>query len=344
MISLFAYFSHAWVLWLLPLALLPIWLNKSHSQRYSWSELLPIDPWSRLIGLLLKLLATLSIVFIIIALSGPHSLERKVERLGVGAQIALILDRSASMDDPFSGGNNSNGKIGETKSAAASRIISDFINHRQNDMFGIVTFSNSAMYVLPLTDNRQAVLAAVHATAGNALFQTNIGSGMTSASELFAKLPDSGSRVMILLSDGGGRIDANTQQKIQEWLERYKVSLYWIVLRQPGGLSIFDTSYVPPEDSALPPQIELNQFFKKLRTPFIAYEADDPKSLASAIADINQKEKKPIRYKETIAGADYTNVFLVLACVMLMALCVIKFFEISTWQGSRKIHAPNANR
>ncbi len=336
MLSFFAYFSNAWILWFLPLSLLPIWLNKTHSQNYSWSDLLPHDRWSRLISLLLKALASLSIAFIIIALSGPHSLERKVERLGVGAQIALVLDRSASMDDPFSGGASGNGKIGETKSAAASRIISDFIQSCQNDMFGVVTFSNSAMYVLPLTENREAVLAAVRATAGNALFQTNIGSGLTSASELFAKLPDSGSRVMILLSDGGGRIDANTQQKILEWLERYKVSLYWIVLRQPGGLSIFDTSYVPPEDAALPPQIELNMFFKKLRTPFIAYEADDPKSLASAIADINQKEKKPIRYKETIAGADFTNVFLSLACLFLIALCVIKFFEISTWHGARE--------
>ncbi len=333
MLSFFAYFNHAWVLWLLPLAAIPMWLNRSQSQTYSWAELLPHDRWSNVIAWLLKILASLAIALIVIALSGPHSLEQKIERLGIGAQIALVLDRSASMDDPFSGADNGNGKVGETKSAAASRLISSFIQSRQNDMFGLITFSNSAMYVLPLTENRQAVLAAVRATAGNALFQTNIGSGMTSATELFAKLPDSGSRVMILLSDGAGRIDANTQEKIREWLERYKISLYWIVLSQPGGLSIFDETYVPPEDGPLPPQIELNQFFKKLRTPFQAYEADDPKSLASAIADINQKEKKPIRYQETIAGHDFTNWFLLLACIMVLLLSVIKFFEVRTWQN-----------
>ncbi len=335
MLSFFAYFTHAWVLWLLPLALIPIWLNRSQSQTYSWSDLLPQDRWSNLIAWLLKILASVSIACIVIALSGPHSLEQQVERLGVGAQIALVLDRSASMDDPFSGGDTGNGKVGETKSAAASRLISQFIQSRQNDMFGVITFSNSAMYVLPLTQNREAVLAAVKATAGNALFQTNIGSGMTSATELFAKLPDSGSRAMILLSDGAGRIDANTQEKIREWLERYKISLYWIVLRQPGGLSIFDVNYVPPEDGPLPPQIELNMFFKKLRTPFIAYEADDPKSLASAIADINQKEKKPIRYKETIAGKDFSNWFLLIASLFVIMLTVIKFFEIRTWQNAK---------
>ncbi|MBU3644571.1 MAG: VWA domain-containing protein [Candidatus Methylopumilus sp.] len=335
MLSFFAYFTNAWVLWLLPLAAIPIWLNRSQSQTYSWSDLLPRDRWSNLIAWLLKILASLSIAFIVIALAGPHSLEQKVQRIGVGAQIALVLDRSASMDDPFSGGDTGNGKVGETKSAAASRLISGFIESRKNDMFGVITFSNSAMYVLPLTENREAVLAAVKATAGNALFQTNIGSGMTSATELFANLPDSGSRVMILLSDGAGRIDANTQEKIREWLERYKISLYWIVLRQPGGLSIFDANYVPPEDGPLPPQIELNMFFKKLRTPFQAYEADDPKSLASAIADINQKEKKPIRYQETIAGHDFTNWFLALASLMVVMLTVIKFFEIRTWQSAK---------
>jgi mxaC protein len=335
MLSFFAHFTQAWILWLLPLALLPLWLNRSHSQTYSWSELLPIDRWSQVISWLLKTLATLSIAFIVIALSGPHSLEQKVERIGIGAQIALILDRSASMDDPFSGGDNGNGKVGETKSAAASRLISQFILSRQNDMFGLITFSNSAMYVLPLTQNREAVLAAVRATAGNALFQTNIGSGLTSATELFAKLPDSGSRAMILLSDGGGRIDANTQQKIREWLEHYKISLYWIVLRQPGGLSIFDTTYVPPDEGPLPPQIELYDFFKKLRSPFNAYEADDPKSLASAIEDINQKEKKPIRYKETIAGHDFSALFLALASLMVALLTLIKFFEIRTWQNAK---------
>jgi mxaC protein len=293
--------------------------------------MLPKDRLSEIIGLMLKVVSVLALIFIIIGIAGPHSQQQQIERIGIGAQIGLVLDRSASMDDPFSG-ENANGKVGETKSVAASRLITEFINSRQNDMFGMITFSNSAMYVLPLTENKNAVLAAVQATAGNALFQTNIGSGLTSAAGLFDKVPDSGSRAVILLSDGGGRIDANSQQKIRDWFDRLHLSLYWIVLRQPGGLSIFDTSYVPPEDSALPPQIELNEFFKTFNTPFNAYEAEDPKSLAAAIASINQKEKKPIRYKEQIAGKNYTHVFYLLAAIMLGMLIAIKLFEVSTWE------------
>jgi mxaC protein len=253
-------FSHPWLLWLLPLAVLPLLLQRAHAKQYSWVNMLPADPLSDLIGLILKALAVLTLIFIIVGLAAPHTNEQKVERIGVGAQIALVLDRSASMDDPFSGGTigTGNSTVGETKSVAAARLITEFVKSRQQDMFGMVTFSNSAMYVLPLSENKKAVIAAVQATGGNALFQTNIGSGLTSGAGLFDKIPDSGSRALILLSDGAGRLDDNTQQKIKEWFDRLHISLYWIVLRQPGGLSIFDPNFKPKEDSALPAEIELN--------------------------------------------------------------------------------------
>ena len=154
-------------------------------------------------------------------------------------------------------------------------------------MVGVITFSNSAMYVLPLTQNKDAIKAAVNATAGNALFQTNIGAGLTSSAELFADVDDSGWSAIILLSDGAGRIDANTQQKIKDWFDQFQIGLYWIVLKQEGGISIFDEDYVPRDEDQLPPQIELYEYFKTFRSPFNAYEDEDPKSLALAIKDIN---------------------------------------------------------
>ena len=326
-------FSHPWLLWLLPLAILPLLLQRAHAKHYSWVDMLPKDPLSDLIGLILKILAVLTLVFIILGLAAPHTTETKVERIGVGAQIALVLDRSASMDDPFSGTTVATGNttVGETKSVAAARLITEFVKSRQQDMFGMITFSNSAMYVLPLSENKKAVIAAVQATGGNALFQTNIGSGLTSSAALFDKIPDSGSRAVILLSDGAGRVDANTQQKIKDWFDRLHISLYWIVLRQPGGISIFDPNFKPVEDQPLPPEIELNEFFKTLKTPFKAYEAEDPKSLQLAMNDINNREKKPIKYFEKIPGHDYSNVCFIIAALMIALLLGVKHLEVRTW-------------
>jgi mxaC protein len=323
-------FSQPWMLWLLPFALLPLVFQRTHSKNYSWLDMLPSDPLSNLIGFILKVLAVCILTCIIIGLSAPHSHQEEIERIGVGAQIALVLDRSASMDDPFSGGVNST--VGETKSAAASRLITQFVKSRQNDMIGMITFSNSAMFVLPLTENKDAVIAAVRATAGNALFQTNIGSGLTSGAGLFDKVPDSGSRAVILLSDGAGRIDANTQEKIKEWFDRLQIGLYWIVLRQPGGISIFDKNFKPQEDQPLPSEIELYEFFKTLKTPFNAYEAEDPKTLQLAIDDINHKEKKPITYLEKIPGKDFSNYFFIAAAIMISLLLGVKYLEVHTWR------------
>ena len=321
--------SFPWVLWFLPLAFIPLIFKETSLQYYSWNEMIPKDRLSSIIAIILKFIATLILITIIVGLSGPHSQQREIEKIGIGAQIGLVLDRSASMDDPFAGNDQS--KVGEMKSAAAARLITDFVNSRKNDMMGMVSFSNSAMYVLPLTDNKNAIIAAVRATAGNALFQTNIGSGLTTGAELFSKVPDSGSRAVILLSDGAGRIDAATQEKIKDWFGRLKISLYWIVLRQPGGISIFNTSFKARDDDVLPPQIELNEFFKSLNSPFQAYEAEDPKTLQKAIEDINQKEKKPIKYFEKIPGQDYSTHCFVTAALLMIALLTLKLIEVRSW-------------
>lgn len=321
--------SFPWVLWFLPLAFIPLIFKETSLQYYSWNEMIPKDRLSSIIAIILKFIATLILITIIVGLSGPHSQQREIEKTGIGAQIGLVLDRSASMDDPFAGNDQS--KVGEMKSAAAARLITDFVSSRKNDMMGMVSFSNSAMYVLPLTDNKNAIIAAVRATAGNALFQTNIGSGLTTGAELFNKVPDSGSRAVILLSDGAGRIDAATQEKIKDWFGRLKISLYWIVLRQPGGISIFNTSFKARDDDALPPQIELNEFFKSLNSPFQAYEAEDPKTLQKAIEDINQKEKKPIKYFEKIPGQDYSTHCFVTAALLMIALLTLKLIEVRSW-------------
>jgi mxaC protein len=321
-------FSFPWLLWLLPLALLPLVFQRAHSKSYSWLDMLPADPLSDLIGMILKVLAVLTLLFIVLGLSAPHTNQQEVERIGVGAQIGLVLDRSASMDDPFSGSAQN---VGETKSAAAARLITQFVQSRQNDLMGMITFSNSAMYVLPLTENKEAMIAAVRATAGNALFQTNIGSGLTTGAGLFDNIPDSGSRAMILLSDGGGRISADTQQKIRDWFDRLHISLYWIVLREPDGISIFDKNYAPNPDKALPPEIELYEFFKTMKTPFNAYEAENPKSLQLAIDDINRKEKKPIKYLEKIPGKDLSNLCFLIDAGMIALLLGVKYLEIKTW-------------
>ena len=320
-------FLNAWVLFFLPLIAVPFIFFQSSNNNYSWNEMIPSDPLSTIIGVLLKFLSSVIIALLVVILAEPFSDQKVVERVGEGAQIGLVLDRSASMDEPFAGDSE---KAGETKSAAASRLIIDFFESRTNDMVGVITFSNSAMFVLPLTENKEAIKAAVSATAGNALFQTNIGAGLTSSAALFNEVADSGSRAIILLSDGAGRIDANTQQKIRDWFDRFDIGLYWIVLKQQKGISIFDKNFVPRDEEQPPPQIELYEYFSTFRSPFKAYEAEDPKSLETAIKDISLKEKKPISYSERIPGKSYSLPLLLVALFLSLLLLLLKFIEVKS--------------
>ena len=322
-------FINSWVLLFLPLIFIPFVLSHVNNNNYSWNKMIPQDYVSTLIGFLLKILGSIIIGLFILLLAEPYSDQKVIERVGEGAQIGLVLDRSASMDDPFA---SADGKAGETKSGAASRLIIDFFESRTNDMVGVVTFSNSAMFVLPLTQNKDAIKAAVNATAGNALFQTNIGAGLSSSAALFKEVADSGSRAIILLSDGAGRIDANTQQKIKDWFERFQIGLYWIVLREPGGYSLFDEDFVPLQEHQIPPQQELHDYFKTFKTPFKVYEAEDPKSLETAIKDISLKEKKPIIYNERIPGQNYSVPLIILTLILTGILLILKLLEVKSFK------------
>jgi mxaC protein len=321
-------FSTPWALVLLPLALVPLWLNRQAGSVYSWMGIVPEDRVSQIASLILCYVVVAIIACLVVALAQPHGSVTQIERVGKGAQVMLVIDRSASMDDPFAGAGV-RGQIGENKASAAKRLISQFVRERKDDMVGVVTFSNSAMHAIPLTQNREAIFAAIHAAGGSGLLQTNIGAGLTSGLSAFQKMPDSGSRAIILLSDGAGRISPKAKQKISDWAAGLHVNLYWIVLRQPDGISIFNTAY---EDGYEPAEIELHKFFQTLKTKYQAYEAEDPGSLQSAIQDISMREKNPIRYYEKIPGRSYANVFIALAAIMLALLLLIKYLEVQAWQ------------
>jgi mxaC protein len=324
-------FVHPWALLLLPLAFIPLWLNKQDGRIYSWLALAPVDRVSDIASLLLRYLSVVIIACMVMAIAVPQGHITQIERIGRGAQIVLVIDRSASMDDPFAGAGV-DGRVGETKSGAAKRLITQFVDARKDDMVGIVTFSNSAMHVIPLTQSREAIHAAIEAAGGSGLLQTNIGAGVTTGVTMFEKMPDSGSRAIVLLSDGAGRISPKAKQKISDWIARQHVNLYWIVLRQPDGISIFNPKYQDVTDAEEPAEIELHKFFQTLQTKYQAYEAEDPKTLQSAIQDINLRERKPIRYREKIPGRDLSPFFILSAVGLIALLLLIKLLGINAWK------------
>ncbi|MDP1596063.1 MAG: VWA domain-containing protein [Methylotenera sp.] len=313
-------FLTPWAFLLLPIALLPFWLKGHQGKGYTWLEMLPEDKLSDRLNWGVKVITSLLLVSIVIALASPRGHDEKVQRTGKGAQTVMVMDRSVSMDHPFTGDNS--GNVAEIKSAAARRIITQFIDSRPHDMMGVVGFTNSALYGVKITTNRDAIHAAIIAATSPSLNQTNIGAGLTEGLGLFDKIENSGSRALILLSDGAGKLSPRVKFLLSQRLKERKLSIYWIMLREPGEPSIFSKEVY--EEDRVPNSIVLHKYFQTLGLKYNAYEAEDAESLESAIRDIDSREKKTIKYTETIAGYDYSRVFIIIALVLGLFLLIIK--------------------
>jgi mxaC protein len=309
-----------WAFALLPIALLPFWLKGHQGKMYTWLEMLPEDLLSDRLNLAVKVITALLLVTIVIALASPRGHDEKIQRTGKGAQTVMVIDRSVSMDHPFAG--DSSGNAAEIKSDAARRIITQFIDSRPVDMMGVVGFTNSALYGIKITTNRDAIHAAILAATSPSLNQTNIGAGLTEAVGLFDKIQSSGSRAIILLSDGAGKLSPRVKFLLSERLKSRGLSIYWIMLREPGEPSIFTKEEY--EETRVPNSIVLHKYFQSLGLKYKAYEADNPETLQSAISDIDAREKKAIKYNETIAGYDYSRLFIIIAFVLGLLIVAIK--------------------
>jgi mxaC protein len=317
-----------WALLLLPLISAPFIFKSHQGQMYSWFEIMPKDKVSDIVNLVLKTIISLLLLSVILALAEPQGVSRKEQKVGKGAQTVIVIDRSVSMDHPFAGQSTS-GRAAEIKSAAARRLITNFIDSRPDDMMGVVGFTNSALYGMKITTNRDAIHAAINAATGSALNQTNIGAGITEAVSLFDNIQSSGSRAVILLSDGAGKLSPRVKFKIKQYFNDKKLNLYWIVLREPDDISIF-TKEEYSED-ATPDAITLDRYFKSLKIKYKAFEADNPTALQSALQYINSKEKNTIQYTVNIPGHDYSNNLLVLALVLSLLILVIKNLKVHSW-------------
>lgn len=319
---------HPWVLVLLPLALIPFWFKSHQGQIYSWLPIMPVDRLSDIANYFVKTLIAITIISIILALASPQGASKKVLKVGKGAQTVFVIDRSVSMDHPFAG-QSSSGRAAEIKSAAARRLITQFIDSRPDDMMGVVGFTNSSLYGMKITTNIDAIHAAINAATGAAINQTNIGSGVTQAVTLFDDIQSSGSRAIILLSDGAGKLSPRVKYKIRQQLSTKKLNFYWIVLREPDDISIF-TKNTYAED-AVPDAIALDRFFKSIKIKYKAFEADNPATLQSALQYIDSKEKNIIQYSVNIPGHDYSRDLIILALVLSIFILIFRNLKVYSW-------------
>lgn len=326
-----------WVLLLLPLALLP-WFNHNLDKTIAWVNLVPVDPLSMSINLFLKLMTSLLIACLVFALASPSLPEQKVERLGEGAEIVLLLDRSRSMDDPFAvttqaavispHGDNS-------KRNVARDYLTEFVRKRPDDRFGFVFFSTQSINLLPLTYSKEAILATINANAlGRGLSNTNVADALVSSAEMFEGQTYRGSRIVLLVSDGGQLLTEEAKKSIIEVYRQMNLTLYWIYLKSRQGMTLEATE----NDNILysdTPERKLHEFFQTMNVPYRAFEADSLQSFSEAMDEIDRQQYQPLIVEEILPHEPKVDVFLWIA---LFAMLMLAASHLYTYWGVRKAH------
>jgi mxaC protein len=345
-------FDHPWVLWLLPLALVPLFTTQGTPLANTWSALLPRDVASDALRWALRLAAVLALALLLLALAGPQRPETLVERVGTGAEIVLLLDRSRSMDQRFASrgglGPAPTGTgpealdyyhrlreagAGEPKGKVAREMISAFAASRPDDRFGMVAFSTLPMRVLGFTQKQEVIQAAIEAgNVGRGLADTDIGLALQSALEFFDDRPYTGSRIILLVSDGGDKLEPAAREQITHHARKLRVALYWIYIRSSTSPGLMAAADAPPTHADTVPEYFLHQFFKGLDIPYRAYEAEDPQALQAAIDEVNRLENLPITYFDTVPRRELAPWFHGGALLCVLLLLGARMLEIRQWR------------
>ena len=317
-----------WALILLPLALIPWFRRGQEAIRYSSLMMVPEDPLSEWIDRGLRAMASLALSLLILGMSGPFQREKSVDRIGTGAHIVLLLDRSSSMNENFTG-RYLGAKASESKSAMARKLLSEFVDRRVHDLFAMVAFAAAPIYVLPLTDDRTAVQAAIAAAGGRGHGVTNIAPGLAMALEFFNQKPKEGSRIILLVSDGAARIDEQTRDRLRQNFEETGTTLYWIYLRNPTSAPLTEKPANPNESTT--PEYFLNAYFESLDVPYKAFEAENPDAMEKAIKEVERLENLPLPYREFLPRHDLSNGFFISALVLMLGLIAARLMEVREW-------------
>ena len=312
---------------LLPLALLP-WFNHNQDKVVAWIDFVPVDPLSRVIGITLKLLASIAIASLILALAGPYLPEKKVDRIAEGAEIILLLDRSRSMDDAFAVKHQaamvSVGKK-NSKRRMAKKYLVEFVKKRPDDRFGFVLFSSKSIDLLPLTYSKETILATIEASAlGKGLSETNMPEALIQGAKMFEGETYRGSRIVLLVSDGGQLMSDEEKEQIKALYKEMNMSIYWIYLRDHKGKTLEeDTGNLLWADI---PEKKLHSFFKTMDVPYKAFEAGSLKDFAKALDEIDKQQYQTLVVQETAPKEIKTTPFYAVAMLAILLLAIAQIY------------------
>lgn len=265
---------------------------------------------------------------LIVALAGPRTANKEVERETEGLDIMLVVDLSWSMMAL----DMSTPRAEVTRWQATQAVINDFLAKRPDDRIGAVVFSGKPYLLSPLTINKTWVEKGVDRMHIGIIQETGtaIGEAVAMAVDRMKNQKGRNSKVIILLTDG----DDNMSKAIlpvpaAEHAAALGIRLYCIGLGkdEPTVLPRFDIrngrisrdllGKTIPMQTLNPANYEmLGKMAKVAGGRF--YRALDQEQLGRVYEEINRLERTEVRVRESVVYESYRLRWAALAGLLLL--------------------------
>jgi len=279
---------------------LPLLIDVQPTRRVRWRPLLA---WLRVTGLAL----------LVLALARPQR-EHDVREIKLRSRnIMVALDISSSMKArDFQPGN---------RLEVARRVLDEFVQRRQGDLIGLVTFAGRTFLQAPLTPDTEILGQTIERVdIGMLPDGTAIGTALAMSLNQLKNLPAKAS-VIVLITDGANNTGQPTPFAAAEAARALGVRIHAI------GLSNADTSQADrnliwrwgrePERLTRSDEAVLTRIASRTGGQF--YRATDPEALRRIMSEIDPLERQDVRIRET---RDYEELYqyALIPALLLLAL------------------------
>ena len=238
----------------------------------------------------------------VIALASPVLTKSYTNTKKEGRDIVLILDSSDSMRQR--GFDSSD--LWRNKFDVAKEVIGNFIDKRENDRIGMVTFADIAFIASPLTFEKKFLtdITAMQ-QMGPAGKRTAINDAIVQSYNLLAK-SKAKSKIVILLTDGIDNMSKVLFGELKSLIEKRDIKLYAIGVGNPN-------EYNAPYLQALA------QAGKGM-----AYGAHDAQTLTQIYEEIDTLEATKIDDKKIV---QYTYLYIYPLFLSILSLLLFVYFR-----------------
>lgn len=254
----------------------------------------------------------LSWLFLVIALMQPEKVDQFLQVKNAGYDLMLAVDTSGSMQAvDFSTKDRIVSRLDITK-----EVVGKFVQGRQGDRVGLITFGESAYVHVPLTLDTLSVSKMLNDTvsgmAGNA---TAIGDAIGLGVRQLRERPV-GSRVLILLTDGEDNASTIPPLEAAKLAKQYGIKVYTVGIGKNGPVLFpsqfggYGTAEVPIDEGLLKEIAAM--------TGGHYFRATDQKALQSIYDKIDALEKSEADETRFLIREPYYYYPLGMALVLLL--------------------------